>query len=848
MEGVKVLRELVAVENLRAVASSRAACEWCPPGSCVSLRTILHDLLSCVDDDGVLLSAWHEERPDHVGRRYSGCPAIPAKATGELARFKRLLAEGVNPSTVGKSLFAFPGYVRNLSRAGLADLYILDLANCHPCVTLRRHPTMAGIAAYVKEREKTLASVPTPRAAAKELFIRMLYGGKALTWCQEHGVDPASLPPIVRAFERDVAKVRAADGGDPGVVQYLRNTEAERKAIDSIESLLTSRGAWIHAWEHDGLAFSLPGADIRELTQACSSCCSYVVTVTRPPSLAECMSLLREKSGLDDWRPGDGSWEEREALVARARVEPLTSHALFAKVILNEPRVSDEIPWPVRDLFRLCPSSKELHWYNVDEGVWCEAAGGNGSQVLKELVTTILQRRLRSYSLADKRHGHERFRADALRWDLGCQAFRQGVEACLRSHLIVQFGFMLDPESSRQFLNFGKRAWDREAEAWVDTRPDMLISRSVGWEFEEFANPEMERVDRALAAVRREQDERGLGEPSVISEETQAELDAAALHMPELAFFLTVTREWETAVYLLTHLARGVFAVPIAEGLFVRSSGRSGKDVTANLLCALLGSYGASISCDALCAITSPDAPSPTFASLRARRFVAVREVADQKILSSVFKRLVDPVSELQGRNLYDAPIRFKPHYLCFFCSNAPLAMTTMDAAVKARTAVVEYGTVFVPRPSEANHANWKDMTKATVEYRPGLWWLLRRVFHHLLKDRPLRNVAPVPEACMDAVALDCRARSDDVGEAFLASKIVPAKGPSDATPACDVEDAVAREMAIDRAAVGLWLQGRGFERARSKAGPSRRNMHFYRFNFTVGGVKSLSPHYVRVV
>jgi hypothetical protein len=569
--------------------------------------------------------------------------------------------------------------------------------------------------------------------------------------------------------------------------------------------------------------------------------------VTRTPSFDECLSLLRAKSGIEDWSAIDSGWEEREVLVARARVEPLTSHALFARVILEEPRVSDEIPWPARDLFRLCPCSKELHWFSVKDGVWCEAAGGNGSQVLKELVTTILQRCLRSYSLNDKNHGGDKYRADEVRWDLGCKSFREGVEACLRSHLIVHFGFALDPESTRRYVNFGKRAWDRDAEGWVATRPDMLISRSVGWEFEEFQNPEMERVDRAFAAIRSEQDQRGLGEPSLISDEIQAELDAAALQFPELAFFYAVTREWETATYLLTHLARGVFGVPIAEGLFVRSSGRSGKDLTANIVCALLGTYAVSISCDSLCSIPSPDAPSPTFASLRARRFVAIREVADQKLLSSVFKRLVDPVSELQGRNLYDAPVRFKPQYLAFFCSNAPLAMTTIDAAVKARTAVVEYGTVFVQQPNEANHGLWKDMTNAPVEYRPGMWWLMRIVYKHLLKGRPLRNVAPVPEACMNAMNLDCRPQNDNASEAFIAGRIAPARGPSDATPACEVEEAVAREMAMDRAAVSLWLQSRGFERARSK-GPGRRNVHFYRYNFTIGGLKALSAHYVRLI
>ena len=94
---------------------------------------------------------------------------------------------------------------------------------------------------------------------------------------------------------------------------------------------------------------------------------------------------------------------------------------------------------------------------------------------------------------------------------------------------------------------------------------------------------------------------------------------------------------------------------------------------------------------------------------------------------------------------------------------------------------------------------------------------------------------------------LDCRPQNDNASEAFIAGRIAPARGPSDATPACEVEEAVAREMAMDRAAVSSWLQSRGFERARSK-GPGRRNMHFYRYNFTVGGVKALSPHYVRLV
>ena len=138
----------------------------------------------------------------------------------------------------------------------------------------------------------------------------------------------------------------------------------------------------------------------------------------------------------------------------------------------------------------------------------------------------------------------------------------------------------------------------------------------------------------------------GLDAPAAVSDDAQRMLTEAAEKMPELGFWHDVTKEWDAAIYLLTHLARGVFAVPIAEALFVRSSGRSGKDTSCNIMCSLLGTYSFSLSCDSLCSIPSPDTPSPTIASLGARRFVAVREVGEGKMLASVFKRLCDPVSE----------------------------------------------------------------------------------------------------------------------------------------------------------------------------------------------------------
>jgi hypothetical protein len=212
-----------------------------------------------------------------------------------------------------------------------------------------------------------------------------------------------------------------------------------------------------------------------------------------------------------------------------------------------------------------------------------------------------------------------------------------------------------------------------------------------------------------------EQDEAGLSEPAAIGDETQQMLEEAARCMPELRFFLDLVKEWELVIYLLTHLARGTFAVPMAECLFVRSSGRSGKDTTANLMCAVLGTYAHSVSYDSLCSVSSPDAPSPTFAALRARRFVAVREVGEQKLLPSVHKRFCDPNSELSGRTIR-RPVRFRPQFLP---SSAPTSLcrwtTRMRRSGPGRRSSTT-PSIFTTTPSEANHLEWRNMDELILQ------------------------------------------------------------------------------------------------------------------------------------
>jgi hypothetical protein len=213
---------------------------------------------------------------------------------------------------------------------------------------------------------------------------------------------------------------------------------------------------------------------------------------------------------------------------------------------------------------------------------------------------------------------------------------------------------------------------------------------------------------------------------------------------------------------------------------------------------------------------------------------------------ASVFKRLCDPISELSGRNLYENITRFRPQFLTFFCSNAPIQFDKMDSAVRARTAIIDYASIFTSCPTEANHRAWRDLSTAVQSFKPGMWWLMTRVFHHLLKGRSMRNVLPIPEASRESTELDCREATAAVWDSFLARSLVPAKGPSEATSAPELDGTVSKMMGVEPAAVQLYLQGKGFEKVRSKA--RGRHEYFYRYNFTIGGMKTLTPSYVKLI
>ena len=104
-----------------------------------------------------------------------------------------------------------------------------------------------------------------------------------------------------------------------------------------------------------------------------------------------------------------------------------------------------------------------------------------------------------------------------------------------------------------------------------------------------------------------------------------------------------------------------------------------------------------------------------------------------------------------------------------------------------------------------------------------------------------MRNVLPVPESSMDAQMRDCTGSADESWEKFIPC-VEPVRGPSEATPAQEIEEVVGKAV-CDRAGAQLFLQGRGWERVRRKL--RGLNTYFYRYFPTVDGAKVLMPLYV---
>jgi hypothetical protein len=302
-------------------------------------------------------------------------------------------------------------------------------------------------------------------------------------------------------------------------------------------------------------------------------------------------------------------------------------------------------------------------------------------------------------------------------------------------------------------------------------------------------------------------------------------------------------------LYLLKHCARSVFALAMQESLWTRGPGSNAKDTLANLLMCLLGEYFANLPCEALTGTREMDAPSQTLLNLRGRRFVAVREIAkNTKIKSHIYKTISDPKGTLKARGLYGKDEEFAPHFLLYLASNVPVDIDDSSGGSARRTRILDLPFNFVEEPRDANEKQRNsDLERHFPAWRASLFFLIKDVYCHFLKDHPQSNITPVPPEVMEAVEEELEEDWMQQLATFTTSHLSPVENAKDASTAADVREAFFEFCAgsVPKKEVGLRMSRKGFAESTTNfwVGVKKTSRRVYRFNFPDHGVAFAALH-----
>ena len=155
---------------------------------------------------------------------------------------------GVASGHMAASTFMLPRWLRDVARAGLRNHYTFDLENCRPTLIAARHDS-AFLKNFVAERNAILAKTHPDRTAAKELYLRLLYGGSIENWVKAHEMTTFPMMDYALEFQRTVRALVAEDcSKNRDVLKRLRdetarprellcyvlNTAQERELIDRV--------------------------------------------------------------------------------------------------------------------------------------------------------------------------------------------------------------------------------------------------------------------------------------------------------------------------------------------------------------------------------------------------------------------------------------------------------------------------------------------------------------------------------------------------------------------------------------------------------------------------------------
>jgi hypothetical protein len=208
--------------------------------------------------------------------------------------------------------------------------------------------------------------------------------------------------------------------------------------------------------------------DLDDLIKRCGDACGYKVTIVP----------VGTETGIRDGTPED-DWTRLEELTVQARRVGMDCHSTFADLVLAKPRISDEVPYAVRDLFVLVEGHHHMSYFDTKTKVWnVDSLTARGA--LMEIIYTICKRRLQLYTTSKWTESAAFTPLDRSVSRYGNNPFLSHVAAVVQHRVRVAAEFEFDPKESLRYLKFQDRCFDRDTEEFVDVRPDMYITNTTG--------------------------------------------------------------------------------------------------------------------------------------------------------------------------------------------------------------------------------------------------------------------------------------------------------------------------------------------------------------------------------
>ncbi|CAE7351098.1 unnamed protein product, partial [Symbiodinium sp. CCMP2456] len=328
---------------------------------------------------------------------------------------------------------------------------------------------------YIDHRDTVLAETHAERWVAKQLYLRLLYGGSVKAWKSEHSVAQFPREDFAHRFAKEMAEGRKKDCGarkeelsqlrkmtarPVEFLEYALNTAAEREIVDLVVNKIEEDPeASVCAFEHDGLFLYYPAGeaqlnrDIKSVLGEINFTIKGTLTVDEALARAEA-EILKQAPELGHlWKQVDDSWLDHHSVIMQAYNGNLAHYGLYAEVALRSPAVSPDVPYPLTAIFKILVDSGHKCWFSCSRSAWF-LTGDSTIDTLKLAASKICVRDLSDY-ICTWTTSEDAVSTVNIRWEYTGESFKSGLASSLKPSLgCTQSEFDLDGEDTRKYLNF----------------------------------------------------------------------------------------------------------------------------------------------------------------------------------------------------------------------------------------------------------------------------------------------------------------------------------------------------------------------------------------------------------